>query len=55
MSSTDGPREAPLVSTRMRDKQLVGDYRVTWLKKLIDKLFPSSGLKVRPASHSGAR
>jgi hypothetical protein len=40
MSAYDGEREAPTASTRKNEKREVRAYRFTWVKRLVDKLFP---------------
>lgn len=42
MSSIFGDKEAPLASTRVKDKPDKKDeYRFQWLKRLVDKVFPA--------------
>lgn len=47
MSAYTGEKEAFVASTRKNEKRAVGGYRFTWLKRLVDKLFPPKLPKVR--------
>jgi hypothetical protein len=48
MSSTDGDKEAPLASTRVRSGKVdaTRQYSSSWVKWLVDRLFPARPLKL---------
>jgi hypothetical protein len=50
MSAYAGEKEAPTASTRKDEKREVQDYRFTWVKRLVDKLFPPKLPNVGPAA-----
>lgn len=56
MSSIFGDKEAPLASTRVKDKPDKKDeYRFQWLKRLVDRLFPARMPDFRSVADAAVR
>jgi hypothetical protein len=58
MSSTDGDKESPLASTRVKDKPAkLREYRFQLVKRVVDAMFPAKSLKLEagPAGASPER